>query len=212
MIDKRIVLVEDRVERQKKFALEYAIDLNVQPYLKNICGGQEFDDFKQLISEKKAFDSFDVIMIHRSALTTNERQILVEKLNENEKILVFFSGGISSISLQEFKKGKLLTINVKDFYNGHLVNVVNELPFNVYRLAFGNYWQINMEAVFLENLSYYIESFTDPVPLPIVLSKLNILPSLRDIYFKDFINQKVCKTDLEYIKHNLINSINYKLK
>ena len=65
-----ILLIEDRSSRQQNFTQNLNINLNDFSILKNICGGNEFHLFKEKISSDMSFfDEYDIIIIHRSALT-----------------------------------------------------------------------------------------------------------------------------------------------
>lgn len=203
---KKIVLVEDRVERQGKFTTDLGFDLNNLDNLTNICGGEAYDEFKNKIFQGTAFDKYDIIMIHRSALSTEEQSRLTEVIRNQPKTLILFSGGISSISLKEFgkNKGQLLTINVKDFYRKSLLSFINTPDPNIQQLAFGDNWKVNIQATLLEKLSYYLEGYIADTPYVKVISDLNLTDEQKEIYFPNKGSQeKISKKDLEMMRDTI---------
>lgn len=191
---KRVILIEDRPTRQEKFTKHLDQNLNEIVLLKNICGGVKFDEYKEKISSNNLSDfmEYDVIMIHRSALNQAERLYLIEFIKSQSKTVVFFSGGISSISLQEIGKGNILTINSKDFYSISLINYLFSEPLNILELAFGSQWAVNLQVSLLDKLAFYLANYS-PKPLTIIFSELKITNWAKDNYF-DKINSGVVQT------------------
>ncbi|WP_157487253.1 hypothetical protein, partial [Gelidibacter algens] len=76
---KRVILIEDRPNRQIDFIKEISRDLNEISILENICGFEKFNFYKEILSSSilDIFDPYPVIIIHRSALSANERLKLI---------------------------------------------------------------------------------------------------------------------------------------
>ncbi|MCZ2100082.1 MAG: hypothetical protein LC107_00925 [Chitinophagales bacterium] len=177
-----IILIEDRPTRQQIFTHDLKINLNNFPLLKNVCGGDEFHLSKEKISnEISFFDDYNVIMIHRSALTPEERNSLIEYVNNKSKTLIFFSGGISSTLIQKIGKGQLLTINSKDFYSENLVLFLENSGKEILELAFGKHWELNLLIGANEKIAYYILNYTKK-PLQIILDDLDLPQWIKNKY------------------------------
>lgn len=178
----KILLIEDRPTRQHNFTHNLKINLNDFSILKNVCGGDEFHFFKEKISNQISFfDDYSIILVHRSALTADERISLIEYVNDKSKILVLFSGGISSTLIQKIGKGKLLTINSKDFYSDNLVLFLKNLGKEILELAFGTHWELNLLIGAHEKISFYNLNFTKR-PLQVILDDLNLPQWIMDKY------------------------------
>jgi len=157
---KRLIIIEDRSVRQQNF-LNSGFDLSGFQSLNNICGGIEFTSFKSDISNQK-FDkqlcNFNAIAIHRSAISTEEKNNLLEYCKTKGKDLIFFSGGISSVLIQKINNNYLLTINSKEFYSKNLIEYLNNSNVNLLILAFGENWQLNLLSGLLDKLLKYLQS------------------------------------------------------
>jgi hypothetical protein len=179
-----ILLIEDRPNRQRIFTQDLKIDLNDFPILKNICGGDDFYLYKEKISSEIAFfGAYDIIIIHRSALTPEERALLRDYVDVKSKILVFFSGGISYTLLQKIGKGQLLTVSSEDFYSENLVLFLNNSGEEILELAFGKFWELNMLVGAHEKITFYILKYTKK-PLSVVLDDLDLPQWIIDKYVK----------------------------
>ena len=209
---KRVLLVEDRLIRQNMFTANLDMDINNNPVLENICGGKPFGDFKRKISDNGSFETYitkyEVIITHRSALEPSERQVLIEIAKKHSKTVVFFSGGISSVLLQEVGKGVLLTINSKDFYSESLKDFLETPDLNILVLAFGKKWQVNLYADLLERLTYYLDGYSEEKPYPIIVSNLNLNKWEIDNYFSFLENKRVKREELEEVKEKIIENLN----
>jgi hypothetical protein len=208
---KKVILIEDRYKRQIDFIKKTAIDLNKISILENVCGKEKFDYFKELISSNNLtkFDIFDTIIIHRSSISTSEKSRLIDYSIKNSKTLILFSGGISNVTLQNLKNGKLLTINAKDFYSNSLVQYLESNNLNILILAFGLNWEINVKVNFLDKLNFFLIDYK-PKPLQIIISDLEVNEYIDEQYFKNkegLIHLK----DLEEIKNSLLMSLSKSL-
>jgi hypothetical protein len=181
----KILLIEDRPTRQYEFTRDFNRNIETFSILKNICGEDEFHSFKEKISNQiTCFDNYSVIMIHRSALSSDERITLLNYVNEKSKTLVFFSGGISSTLLQKIGKGQLLTINSRDFYSENLVLFLENSGQDILELAFGKHWKLNLLIGVSEKMTYYCMSYVTKKPTQVVLDDLDLPQLILDTYIK----------------------------
>jgi hypothetical protein len=180
----KILLIEDRVNRQKKYLGEKLSDLNKYQNLVNICGGMEFDkvynDF--LCSRFEIINDFSCLLIHRSAFPVNTRNELIQFVKQRNLKVVFFSGGISDIELSQIGKSELLLIDVSKFYSKNLLVFLENNANNILELAFGKDWQISILADTLEKLILYCKSFK-ACPMIKIERDLNLNNWVRNQYF-----------------------------
>ena len=204
---KKVILIEDRPNRQIDFTKKISRDLNEISTLENICGFEKFNLYKKILSSSSLdeLDKYEVIIIHRSALSGTERLKLIDFARRNSKTLVLFSGGISSVSLQKLDAGTLLTINSKDLYSRSLINYLDRGDLNILELAFGENWKINLEVNLLEKLIFYLINYT-PKPLSIIFSELKVTEWIKENYFKN-LDGVIQLDELEQIKIDIQNSL-----
>ncbi len=203
----KIILLEDRPIRQEVFTNLLNKDLNSFPSLTNIGGGNDFLKFKEnIFDDISVFDNYKTIMIHRSALSNDERAKLIDYIGNNEKLLVFFSGGISSTLFQQVGKGQLLTINSKDFYSENLLLFIENNGREALELAFGKNWKLSLLIDANEKLSFYILGYSNLKPLQIVRDELNLPNWISNIYFKSEENL-IEKENLLKIRNKILSDI-----
>ncbi len=149
---KKILLIEDRVERQKIFTEVTNIDLN---RYSNIIDNQ-------IKIDKKELGNYSTIITHRSAYGSENSSMLgflKEYCEKNSIQLVFFSGGITS-TFYSNEKYEFLLLNSKAFYSENLnyflddINNGNE-P-NLLILGYGKNWKTNLMANILEKINLFI--------------------------------------------------------
>jgi hypothetical protein len=155
----KILLIEDRETRQKKFT---KIDFSKYEMIDNKIG----DGYKEI---KKAFDDekfelneYDVIISHRSAFGENNSKVL-SKLNafckENKKKLIFFSGGIS-VPFYTTTPFEFLSINSKELYGNNLELFLEDAKTNNHSnlllLAYGKNWELNILLNTLETINMFL--------------------------------------------------------
>lgn len=202
---KNIILIEDRINRQKKvLGSQYPVfeSMVKQNHIKNIQGGKDFEEIKERFS-KSEFDvlaNFDIIMFHRSAFPNEIRYNLTEFLKNNKKTFVSFSGGISSVELTSNASFTSLMINVNVFYN-HLLDFLKDEEKNLYRLAFGQHWKFNLLYDGLDKLHNFLIERNNEIKMPFSAFESYISSSfIKEIYFKDFKgNQIIVKDDIESV-------------
>ena len=184
-MSEKILLVEDRPSRQQIYSKNSGIDLKRFNILKNVCGGEEFHSVKgENTKEINYFDKFDILMFHRSALSTDERTMIINYADSNSKTLVFFSGGISATNIQKVGKIQLLTINSKDFYSENLKLFLENEGKEISELAFGTNWKLNQLTSAKEKLTLNILNFVnEKVELEMILDELSFTQWIKDEYF-----------------------------
>jgi hypothetical protein len=188
----RTLLIEDRVNRQKKYLAERLSELNKLSNLKNISGGDEFEEiyFRFQKSDFSVLDEFSTILIHRSAFSVNTRNELIDYLRQKEKKVVFFSGGISSCEVTKIGKTELLLINVDQFYSENLFYFLENGANNLLELAFGKNWQLSTLVDTYEKLSLYLKSYQDR-PLIKIENDLKLNIWIKGEYFNNQLNNSI---------------------
>jgi hypothetical protein len=205
---KKVILIEDRPNRQVDFIKKINKNLNEISILENICGFEKFNHYKEILSSGSLteLDKYQVIIVHRSALSGSERLRLIDFSRNNAKTLVLFSGGISSVTLQKLGTGgTLLTINSKDLYSHSLINYLKSKELNVLELAFGENWKINLEVNLLDKLIFYMLDYS-PKPISIILSQLKVTEWIKENYFKN-LDGVIQLVQLQQIKKDLQNNL-----
>jgi len=162
---KKVMLIDDRTARQVSFYDKTGIDLNKYS---DVLDNYTASTYEQLLEEFKdnnfsRLDSYAVIITHRSAYS-EINNLVISKLKEickkQKKPLVFFSGGISAISLSN----NTLLLNSKNFYSSNLklfLEYVKKGKLQMLILAFGENWRINLLLNSLENINLFIGKHSD---------------------------------------------------
>lgn len=150
----RIIFIEDRIERMKKFS---SINL-YQTNSIELITGSAYDDFIIKLDNEDTdliFEQFDCIISHKSALNIAQRSKIKIHCENKKKSLIFFSGGIS-YSFYSDDVFPYLNINANDLYSDKLklfikhYEVNNEL--NLVILQFGEKWELNKLLNFRNDL------------------------------------------------------------
>ncbi len=209
----KIILIEDRINRQKNMLGNLFEKLNDFPDLSNKSGGTDFEEIKQQLNYEKfgdIFNDFKIIMVHRSALETSVRNKLIDFCIENGKTLVLFSGGVSNATIEKKKNNSFIVLlNAQTFYSHNLIDFLNNKEHNPYILAFGKNWEINLLYEALEVFKRILLKEPE-IKKPFGAFETEI-PStfVKEKYFKDFLNQNfIDKLILEKICNTLIHDIN----
>ena len=151
---KKILLIEDRVERQNKFTNETGIALDKY---------ETFLDRRESL-DKDSLEEYSTIITHRSAFGESDENILdylKKYCEEHQTKLVFFSGGISSTFYSK-SKYEFLLLNSKSFYSKNLELFLddfqkNQEP-NILLLGYGKDWKINILLNTLEKINLFISN------------------------------------------------------
>jgi hypothetical protein len=195
-----VILVEDRIFRQKNLLGERASDLENFSLLKNVSGGDDFTEIKKQILAKNysVFDDYSTILVHRSAFETEQRNGLTEYIKDYTKRLVLFSGGISGSHLSKLKKSDLMLMNVNEFYSENLFIFLESNAENLLQLAFGNNWQKSILIDAIEKLTLYEKTFLKDTPFSRIEDDLKLKTIIIEKYFNDAkINEiKVSKSEI----------------
>lgn len=223
---KKIMLIDDRTERQTKFYEETGINFdNDSDVLDNFTA----DSYEKLLEEFRnndfrRLDEYEVIITHRSAFGDLNGQVISTfkelcKQKNKPKSLVFFSGGISSVSIKNSPFEHLL-LNSKKFYGNNLKLFLelskNNKP-NLLVLAFGENWKINLLLNSLEKINVYIgknnfaenityEEFEDEVHMDLIRDFLIFEQPANDfLKIQDF--KKLTKDLTNQIKQQVVLNV-----
>lgn len=148
---KKILLIEDRIERLDKYIETTGFDIKTLDVLEQRESLGDVD-----------LGEYSMIITHRSAYGDNDQNILdflKKHCEETNTKLVFFSGGISSTFYSK-SKFEFLLLNSQAFYSDNLqlfLNdaVKNEEP-NLLLLGYGENWKINIILNTLEKINLFI--------------------------------------------------------
>lgn len=205
-----IILIEDRPSRQENL-LKSHISLDAYPILNNVCGGPKCDELKSKIEKHmwEFLDGYETIAIHRSALSSQARNALMNYCKNKQKKLILFSGGVSSPNLQEEKNFKLLTINDKLFYSENLKHFLESGGNELMYLAFGKDWKINRLITLHEKLTLLIHHNLDTTTDWYELNySLELDSSEVQDYFSSIQNkEEITRSELEAILNQLYQNI-----
>lgn len=223
---KKIMLIDDRTERQTKFDEETSINLDKYS---DVLDNFTADSYEELLEEFKKNDfsrlnKYEVIITHRSAFGDLNGQVIstfkeICKQKDKPKSLVFFSGGISSVSIKNSPFEHLL-LNSKNFYSNNLqlfLELSKECKPNLLVLAFGENWKINLLLNSLEKMNVFIgknnsaesivyEEFADEVQMDLIRDFLIFdEPSNDFLKMQDF--KKLTKDLTNQIKQQVVLNV-----
>lgn len=206
---KTAILIEDRVQRQKKHLGQQMDKLAEFSFLENISGGEMFADIKTNLFNKaySIFNDYSVIMLHRSAFETEVRNALIENLKKTDKKLVLFSGGISGCQISKIEKLEFMSINVTHFYSDNLILFLSKNAENLLELAFGKEWKMSILIDAFDKLTLYEKNLVKK-PWDRVETDLRLIDSIKQEYFTElsqqpFISNSDIRIVLEKMKNNL---------
>ena len=207
---KQVILIEDRIHRQKNQLGQKIGELQSFPVLTNISGGEAFVELKNQLSEKKysIFDDYSTIMLHRSAFEADVRNGLIEYLKDYHKKVVFFSGGITGSQLTKLKNIEFMLINVTEFYSENLLIFLRNNAENLLELAFGNNWKTSILIDAIDKLSLYEKAFNQK-PWDTVEEDLKLSNTIINKYFLNLSKKSiVSKDEIRFV----LNKMNTDLK
>ena len=158
---KKILLIDDRKERQTKFTNETAIELvSYESILDNITG-DEYYKYIEILSQDSFVLEHEIIIVHRSAFGETDINVLDRLKNycqEEKKKLIFFSGGISSTFYLE-KPFEFLLVNSRIFYSNNFKIFLDDVlkdDVNILKIGYGNKWKLNVLLNTLEKINLFI--------------------------------------------------------
>lgn len=144
---KHIILIEDRIERQKQYLGDIGVDrFGTIPNL-NMPQSSECRGYIDTINDGRMDDlnDFNLIIIHRSPLNQKGLLALSSYCKEQQKDLILFSGG-NSQSTYHNDNFQALAINSKDFYSELLIDFmikyINGKVNNLLELIYGDNWML----------------------------------------------------------------------
>lgn len=149
----KILLIEDRIERQRLFSEDTGFDFN--KYMDILDNRPSLEDGIDL-------SIYSTIICHRSAFGESNDNIL-DRLKDHCKRtktqLVFFSGGISS-TFYSNTTYEFLLLNSKSFYSRNLTFYLDEVLkgslSNLGIMAYGKNWKINLMLDVLSKVNMFI--------------------------------------------------------
>lgn len=164
----KILLIEDRPDRQKSLLDDFSIDISKyeESFLTNIkkeVGNNYINIKEKILSDNlDEFKSYSVVICHRSAFE-DETVKAIEKLKNfcmiNKIKLVLFSGGISACFYDNSRSSEILLINSRLLYSKNLElflkNISLHDEINLLILSFGDNWKKNLLLNCLENINYF---------------------------------------------------------
>lgn len=157
-----ILLIEDRVDRQKYFMSEADIDLNrYNDILDNMIKSKYHEFVQKIKADTVDLDKYTVIVSHKSAFGDDNIGILQKLENhcrQHNKPLVLFSGGTDT-NYYENIDFELLELNSKLFYSDNLqlfLKETEEGTSNILTLAYGRQWKLNILLNVLEKINLQI--------------------------------------------------------
>lgn len=163
---KKVLLIEDRPQRQKDFLKLSNIDLFKYS---DILDNKINEDYEEFLAKIRAnnFDLnvYDVIIAHQSIFVNEDKQILGKiqsYCKENSKALVLFSGGNeTSYNIEDYE---ILYLSSEAFYSKNLILFLEDFEadnVNIRILTFGKQWKLNIILNILENVNIFIEENID---------------------------------------------------
>ncbi len=166
---KKILLIEDRKERQDKFINLTSIDLGKYSNILDNCTGvaydRKFDEFKK---DNYVLEEYDVIIVHKSAFDEKDYNTkIIGKLDayarKHQKVIVYFSGGIDASYYVKEDNFMLMELNSKTFYSENLrlfLNAFKNGESEPLILSYGSKWKLNIALNALETLNLYLGKMT----------------------------------------------------
>ena len=219
----RILLIEDRTSRQKRFFNETKIDIeSYGDILDNAIdeGYQKILD--ELQNDTFDFDVYSIIISHKSAFGDNNTS-LVSKLekycHDTQKTLVLFSGGIDANYYLKDEDFELLEVNSKIFYSQNLKIFLEDFRsrnFQPLILSYGNRWRLNILLNVLERLNVYLESMENDRVLYTAFRRDNpdikMMETLNIALYKPQIKvHEISKVEILALKESVLKYINESL-
>ena len=216
---KKILLIEDREERQRLFSNETKIDLDIYS---DILDNAIYERYNEVLAELKNntfnFDQYDVIITHKSAFG-EDNQIILSRIQtyckKNNKILILFSGGIVA-NYYDNSEYELMEINSKDFYSENLKMFLEGNNYeNILILSYGKEWKLNILLNVFEKINYFLGEHSEEDILFDTFSNevnLQLLHKLKVPYYQPNIeNGWVYRVDLEKIYLSIDEEIKKKV-
>jgi len=205
----KILLIEDRADRQRKFT---KIDFSKYPMVDNKIGDAYKEIEKAFNEERFELHDYDVIISHRSAFGENNSKVLSklkEFCKESKKQLILFSGGIS-VPFYTTTPFESLSINSKELYGDNLELFLEEAKVNNHSnlllLAYGKNWELNILLNTLEKINMFLVKNEESITYNRFKfdTKYKTIEKLID--FEEY-NSGFTKEDIEDIKVKIFQKV-----
>lgn len=212
---KKILLIEDRYERQKLFIGQTSINLlKYEDILYNAVEEKYEETFSDIKENTFDFTKYDIVISHKSAFG-NDNESILQKIKNNSKSsktsLVLFSGGIDTNYYDESDGYKLIELSSKKLYGNNLEDFLidyRENKYNVLMLSYGSKWRYNMLLNSLERINYFLEIMKeDEASFKRLLLNTNIDTLDIDIDLPQGNPRKIHKDDIVRIRDFMFTSI-----
>lgn len=161
---KKVLLIEDRYERQEKF--QEILDIHLKNYEDVLDNAiyERYDEVYELLKNQIFdFSSYDVVIVHKSAFDTDNSVItayIERKCKEKSIILIYFSGGIDANYYKKEDDFELFEVNSKTLYSSNITLFLEAYRKDIIKpgmILYGEHWKINILCNILSNLNIYIE-------------------------------------------------------
>jgi len=213
---KKVLIIEDRTQRQEQFLSHTGIKLNEYNFVENKTG-ISYTKFKEnILADISILNKYEVIISHRSAFEQDNVRILdlIKQHCKNEnKYLILFSGGITT-SYYGKEPYEQLSLNSKDFYSQNLKLFLDEVDsnnINLLLLAFGKKWKLNAVLNTLEKLNSLTSDDFDYFDDFYNSTKTNLKTLNEIIDFRDFDSEEFSAKTVDKVKQKILNHINDEL-
>lgn len=220
----KVLLIEDREQRQQLFSLETKIELaSYQDILDNKIGEEYTDTFNQLKADTFDFHDYSVVICHKSAFEEMNSKILTQlesHCKANNKVLVLFSGGIDTNYYYKEQDYEYIELNSRTFYSENIelfLQDFHEERISPLILCYGLKWKLNILLNILEKLSLYVStlekkrvlynSFLRDNPDVSIVKILDL-----NIYSPVVLDRKVDKKEMLKLKNSILSYISESLK
>lgn len=217
---KKIILIDDRTERQIKFYEETGINFDKDS---DVLDNFTAHSYEKLLEEFRnndfsRLDKYEVIITHRSAFGDINGQVIstfkeICKQKNKPKSLVFFSGGISSVSIKNSPFEHLL-LNSKKFYSTNLklfLELSKTNNPNLHVLAFGKNWEINLLLNSLEKINLEVGKNIEKEEIRWdgfkMKTKLGLISDFVNIEEPELVNNFVSIQNLKKLTIDITNQI-----
>lgn len=209
----KILLIEDRVERQEKFTQDTGINL------------KDYDDIldNKISLEKVGLKEYSTIIVHRSAfgeIDENILDFLKEHCQETGTKLVFFSGGISSTFYSKIKY-EFLLLNSKSFYSQNLKLFLddmqsNDVEANLLLLGYGKNWEINIALNTLAKINLFLSSNISEEKVKLnffkTQTKIDNIEKIIEFTYPEALRGRVLLNDLKELANDITSDIQRKVE
>jgi hypothetical protein len=220
---KKILLIEDRKERQQKFMNETMIDLNsYSDILDNNIGGKYEETFDKLKNDTFNFDNYSIIISHKSAYSDENASILnkIEQHCKKQQIpLVLFSGGVDVNYYLNEENFEHIEVNSKTFYSQNIQLFLDDFRNgNMHPLIFcyGAKWKLNIILNILEKINNILEETDSELIFYkrfVQSSSVDLLESLElNLYEPILDGNKIHKDEIIKIRDCIMGHVNESVK